>query len=54
MAAVTDLSKSDAIFKSLINNKLKDFLKWSAFIKNRRITQKYGQWKMTAILPTSF
>ena len=28
---------SDAKFKSVINNQLKDFPKWSAFAKNRRI-----------------
>ena len=37
MAAVRDLSTSNAVFKSVINNKLTDFTKWSAFGKNRRI-----------------
>ena len=34
MAAVRDLSTSNAVFKSVINNTLKDFPKWSAFAKN--------------------
>ena len=42
-AAVRDLSTSNAVFKSVINNTLKDFPKWSAFAKIRRIAWKYGQ-----------
>ena len=39
MAAVRDLSTSDAVRKSVINNALKDYFqyKWRAFAKNRRI-----------------
>ena len=38
-AAVRDFSKSDAVFKSVINNTLKDFpqCKWRASAKNKRI-----------------
>ena len=37
MAAVSDLSTSNAVFKSVINNKLTDIPKSSAFAKNGRI-----------------
>ena len=37
MAAVRYLSTRDAVFKSVINNKLEDFSERSAIAKNRRI-----------------
>ena len=41
---------TDAVFKFVVNNKLKDFPKWSAYAKNRRIAMKYQVEQLSKIV----
>ena len=54
MAAVGDLSTSDAVFKSVINNMLKDFPKVECLHKEKDCRKIWSVEDVFAILPTGF
>ena len=54
MAAVEDLSMSDAVFNSVINNTLKDFPKVECLHKEKDCIKIWSMEDVFAILSTGF